>query len=296
MHFLPCGAHRGREDYERRRTGRPRRRARAARLLQPAPVRVLSAAVSPTPARRDCSSAKRAGRPRSPTRRSWAAGARRLHARADRPVRLHRWPHRGSVRAARARGLRPGQGRLDGGLRRVHAARIASADGTRPERIHNRYPHDYHCTICAHRARARAPGDTPPALRLDRAARCASIVWGGDPTTVWGFDGLASAVASGTHDRDERRGPLGRRHRRLQHVQSGAAADPRAAASLDRVRRGVGGHAHQAQRDGVPALRAPAGVRPRVARPYGAATPNCTPSSTPTSWPPTPATAARACR
>ena len=26
------------------------------------------------------------------------------------------------------------------------------------------------------------------------AARCASIVWGGDPTTVWGYDGLRSAV------------------------------------------------------------------------------------------------------
>ena len=26
------------------------------------------------------------------------------------------------------------------------------------------------------------------------AARCAQVVWGGDPTTTWGFDGLSSAV------------------------------------------------------------------------------------------------------
>ena len=26
------------------------------------------------------------------------------------------------------------------------------------------------------------------------AARCSVNVWGGDPTTVWGFDGLRSAV------------------------------------------------------------------------------------------------------
>lgn len=28
------------------------------------------------------------------------------------------------------------------------------------------------------------------------AASCAQVVWGGDPTTGWGFDGLTSAVSS----------------------------------------------------------------------------------------------------
>ena len=33
--------------------------------------------------------------------------------------------------------------------------------------------------------------------RLQGAARCAQVVWGGDPTTDWGYDGLASVVRAG---------------------------------------------------------------------------------------------------
>jgi len=65
------------------------------------------------------------------------------------------------------------------------------ADGTR---VHNRYPVDYHCA--AHDYVKRQPR---PVVRFQRsgwtgAARCAQVVWNGDPTTDWGFDGLASAV------------------------------------------------------------------------------------------------------
>ena len=64
-------------------------------------------------------------------------------------------------------------------------------DGTR---THNEYPRRYHC------AAYRAVRDERPAIvRFQRsgwtgAARCAQVVWGGDPTTGWGFDGLRSAV------------------------------------------------------------------------------------------------------
>jgi alpha-glucosidase (family GH31 glycosyl hydrolase) len=73
--------------------------------------------------------------------------------------------------------------------------RIVSADGTRPERLHNRYPNDYHCTLRRIERRLERPVTRHQRSGWTGGARCASIVWGGDPTTVWGFDGLASAVS-----------------------------------------------------------------------------------------------------
>jgi alpha-D-xyloside xylohydrolase len=66
----------------------------------------------------------------------------------------------------------------------------AGATGTA---LHNLYPTQYHCA-----ARAAAPRSA----RFVRSgwtgtARCAPIVWGGDPSTDWGFDGLRSAVTNG---------------------------------------------------------------------------------------------------
>ena len=64
-------------------------------------------------------------------------------------------------------------------------------DGTR---AHNPYATRYHCAAYdAVRDQGR------PIVRYQRsgwtgAARCAQVVWGGDPTTGWGFDGLRSAV------------------------------------------------------------------------------------------------------
>jgi alpha-glucosidase (family GH31 glycosyl hydrolase) len=69
-----------------------------------------------------------------------------------------------------------------------------AADGTTGSALHNRYPTDYHCA--AQRAVERIGR---PVVRHQRsgwtgAARCAVNVWGGDPTTVWDYDGLASGV------------------------------------------------------------------------------------------------------
>ena len=71
-------------------------------------------------------------------------------------------------------------------------ARSATLDyGTR---FHNEYPRQYHCA--AHAAIESAPR---PLVRFQRSgwtgtAPCAQVVWGGDPSTVWEFDGLQSSV------------------------------------------------------------------------------------------------------
>jgi alpha-glucosidase (family GH31 glycosyl hydrolase) len=67
-----------------------------------------------------------------------------------------------------------------------------AASGLTGSALHNRYPVLFHCAV--HRfTRGR------PIVRFQRsgwtgAARCAVDVWGGDPTTTFGFDGLSSAV------------------------------------------------------------------------------------------------------
>ena len=71
---------------------------------------------------------------------------------------------------------------------------VVAADGTAGTAAHNRYPTDYHCALDRI---ARRTGR--PVVRFQRSgwtgsARCAVNVWGGDPTTVFGFDGLQSAV------------------------------------------------------------------------------------------------------
>ena len=64
-------------------------------------------------------------------------------------------------------------------------------DGTR---AHNEYARRYHCA-----AWQAIKSEPRPIVRFQRsgwtgAAKCAQVVWGGDPTTGWGFDGLSSAV------------------------------------------------------------------------------------------------------
>ena len=69
-----------------------------------------------------------------------------------------------------------------------------AADGSTGTALHNRYVRDYHCT-----AHDFVRGVDRPVVRFQRSgftgtARCAQVVWSGDPTTSWGFDGLASQV------------------------------------------------------------------------------------------------------
>jgi alpha-glucosidase (family GH31 glycosyl hydrolase) len=69
---------------------------------------------------------------------------------------------------------------------------VRTADGRDGSATHNRYVTDYHCA--AYEATRRRP-----VVRFQRsgwtgAARCAQVVWSGDPTTSWDFDGLRSVV------------------------------------------------------------------------------------------------------
>jgi alpha-glucosidase (family GH31 glycosyl hydrolase) len=73
-----------------------------------------------------------------------------------------------------------------------------SADGSPGTAMHNLYPTLYHGAAYAY-SRDRSPR---PLARFNRsgwtgAARVSQIVWGGDPSTTFGFDGLASAVRNG---------------------------------------------------------------------------------------------------
>ena len=74
---------------------------------------------------------------------------------------------------------------------------IDVADGAPGPVTHNRYPTQYHCGAFDFVERADRP-----LVRFQRsgwtgAAPCAQVVWGGDPSTAWGFDGLRSAVRRG---------------------------------------------------------------------------------------------------
>jgi alpha-glucosidase len=70
-------------------------------------------------------------------------------------------------------------------------------DGLTGAAAHDLYPVQYHCGAWDYVRRLGRP-----VVRFERsgwtgAAPCAQVVWGGDPSTTWGFDGLTSAVWSG---------------------------------------------------------------------------------------------------
>ena len=69
-----------------------------------------------------------------------------------------------------------------------------SADGSPGGQMHNVYPTLYHCAT--HDFVRGAPRPLAPFVRSGWTGtqRCAQIVWGGDPTTDWGYDGLDSAI------------------------------------------------------------------------------------------------------
>jgi alpha-glucosidase (family GH31 glycosyl hydrolase) len=69
-----------------------------------------------------------------------------------------------------------------------------SADGTPGPAMHNLYPTLYHCATYDYTQ--GAPHPLAPFVRSGWTGtqRCVQIVWGGDPTTDWGFDGLTSAI------------------------------------------------------------------------------------------------------
>lgn len=72
-----------------------------------------------------------------------------------------------------------------------------SHDGTAGMVAHNRYPTDYHCA-----AYEQTRDYGRPVMRYVRSgftgtAPCAPVVWGGDPSTEWDYDGLRASVRNG---------------------------------------------------------------------------------------------------
>ena len=69
-----------------------------------------------------------------------------------------------------------------------------SADGTPGPAMHNLYPTLYHCATQNYTQ--GVPRPLAPFVRSGWTGTqgCVQIVWGGDPTTDWGFDGLTSAI------------------------------------------------------------------------------------------------------
>lgn len=72
-----------------------------------------------------------------------------------------------------------------------------SHDGTPGMVEHNRYPTEYHCA-----AHEQTKEYGRPALRYVRSgytgtAPCAPVVWGGDPSTEWDYDGLRASIRNG---------------------------------------------------------------------------------------------------
>jgi len=198
MHFLPCGAHVGREDYIAQRT-RQFHRAGLAHLGYFNPH--LCADYSPVFER-----ARAAGvLQRDPSGQPFTYPA---FVGGDGPLGFTQKPlamfdftaprtsrfYAGLVREAYDAGY-------DGWMEDFgeYSPPVAvSADGTPPERMHNRYPTTYHCAV----ARIAARLGERPLSRHQRSgwtgsAACADIVWGGDPTTRWGFDGLSSTITQG---------------------------------------------------------------------------------------------------
>jgi alpha-glucosidase (family GH31 glycosyl hydrolase) len=194
MHFLPCGAHRSQEAYELART----RQFHAAGLAHMAYFNShVCTSYEPVFAEAAAAGALQRTAGGQPLTFPAFVGGGGSAGFTIEPLAQFDFTARAAKRLY-ARLLREAidQGK-DGWMEDFGewtSPRIVPADGTPSARIHNRYPRDYHCAV---RDIVRRFGR--PLVRFQRsgwtgAARCSVDVWGGDPTTVWGFDGLRSAV------------------------------------------------------------------------------------------------------
>jgi alpha-glucosidase (family GH31 glycosyl hydrolase) len=71
------------------------------------------------------------------------------------------------------------------------------ANGMSGVQMHNWYPVPYHAAAQRYVERAARPLSRHVRSGWTGSARYSQVVWGGDPTTDWGFDGLQSAVYNG---------------------------------------------------------------------------------------------------
>ncbi len=69
-----------------------------------------------------------------------------------------------------------------------------ASDGATGTLFHNRYPRDYHCGVQAATANAGKPLARFVRSGWTGSTACSPLVWGGDPSTSFGFDGLQSSI------------------------------------------------------------------------------------------------------
>jgi alpha-D-xyloside xylohydrolase len=194
MRFLPCGVHRANEAYERRRTVQVHSFG-LAMLSYFSPH--LCTSYQPLFDEAAAAGALQRGADGRPLTFSAFVGGQGPSGFSILPLAQFDFTAR-SARQIYARLLREAvdMGK-DGWMEDFGewtSPEVVPADGTPSPRIHNRFPRDYHCAV-----RDIVRGFGKPLVRFQRsgwtgAARCAVNVWGGDPTTVWGFDGLRSVV------------------------------------------------------------------------------------------------------
>ena len=71
------------------------------------------------------------------------------------------------------------------------------ANGMDGTRMHNLYPTQYHCAAYDFVRRQERPIVRFQRSGFTGAGRCAQVVWSGDPTVGWDFDGLESQIKAG---------------------------------------------------------------------------------------------------
>ncbi len=195
MHFLPCGAHRGNEEYNKARTEQFHSLG-LAHLIYFNPI--LCASYQPVYAQATAAGVlQRAPGGAAPYQYTGFVGGSGPAGFTIEPLSQFDFTapategfYERLIREATDTGH-------DGWMEdfgEYTPPNVESADGTPGPAMHNRYPTDYHCTVFRITQRLERP-----VVRFMRSgwtgtARCAVNVWGGDPTTVFGYDGLESAV------------------------------------------------------------------------------------------------------
>ncbi len=194
MHYLPCGAHKGREAAERERTESFHRDG-LARLVYFNPL--LCASYAEVFGRAAGAGVLQRGPGGTPFLYPAFVGGSGPAGFTQEPLAQFDFTHP-ATRAFYAGLVKEAvDGGADGWMEDFGESTppsITQHDGSTGDAAHNRYPTDYHCAL-----QRIARGFNRPLVRFLRSgwtgtARCAEVVWGGDPTTVWGFDGISSAV------------------------------------------------------------------------------------------------------
>jgi sulfoquinovosidase len=187
LHYLPCGDQVGRRDAERRRTSAMHRLGVAvSTYLNP----MLCTEYEPNYSRAAAAGAFTRTRTGEPYVYRYSTASQFLVAQFD----FFRRSGRQAFAEVASEAVEDGYDGWMEDFGEYTPLDSISGEGIEGVRAHNRYPDAYHCA--AHRFALAQPR---PLLRFQRSgwrgsARCASVVWGGDPTTDWGFDGLRSAV------------------------------------------------------------------------------------------------------